>query len=309
MGDTVISKRQRRGTTAPWRAVLAALALVGTTLAGAPPAFAAPGDAPVTGSFFVDLDRDGTIDTGEELANTDPLLPPGGITVTAYDAAGGSATGVVAPGLPLTFSIDVSALAGQDYRLEFSVSAADATAGWTPTVFGADSPSDVQFASAGDDVSFGVVPPSSCRDGDGALFLTCFTLRDLTDAVVTMDYDTANKTVNGLEGQTGSVWGAAYDEWTDRLWVSAVGRRGYDLGPEGYAGLYRQDAGTGGWTGFDLGAAAFIGAFNPNTATPEDFASVVGRIGIGDIDVSPNGRTLFVTNLLAKSVHIYDVTT
>ena len=114
---------------ARWRArlvvagrVAAAFCLVGTVLVGVSltqSVSAGPGDPPVTGSFFVDLDRDGRIDGGEGLADTDPLFPPAGVSVTAYDAEGNTAVGAVTPGAPPTFSIDVSALTGTNYRLEF----------------------------------------------------------------------------------------------------------------------------------------------------------------------------------------------
>ena len=284
--------------------VLAAVAL---SLVAAPvPIAAAPGDGPVQGSMFTDLSRDGVWDSGESLADTDPLFPPNGISVTAFDPAGNSIAGTVVPGTPPTYSVDPTTLVGQDYRLEFELAAADITAGWTFTVRGADSASSTQFVTAGSTANIGVVPPSSCRNGDGSLFLTCFAINGLTDTVVTMDYDATNKTVNGIEGDTGSVWGTAYDEWTDRLWISSFNRRGYNVGPAGLSGIYSSTAG-GGWVGFDLGSS-FLGGFNSATATPEQTAAAVGRVGIGDIDLSPNGRSLFVANVATQAVHIYDVT-
>ncbi len=283
-----------------------ALALMSTAIATVPVA-AAPGDAPVTGSFFVDTSRDGALDPGEAVADTDPLFPPNGVSVTAYDGEGNSVVGAVTPGTPPTYSIDPSSLDGQGYRLEFELNPADVTAGWAFTVHGPDSASSTQFVDAGDIADIGVVPPSSCRGGDGSLMFSCFALDGLVDTLVTSDYDTGNKVNNALEGDTGSVWGVAYDEWTDRLFTSAVIRNPFDLGSQGPAGLYIQTAG-GAWSGFDLGAV-FLNGYDPSTASVEDAASATARIGIGDIDLSDDGRTLFVSNIATSSIHVYDVST
>ncbi len=300
-------KRVNRRRSGRAVCVAALIALVGSTLSfTGSTANADAGDPAITGVLFVDTDRDGDLDAGESLDDSDPLFPPSGIVVTAYDSSGNSVAGTVTPGAPPTFSIDPGTLIGPNYRIEFEIDAADQANGWTPTVRGANSRSAVQFAQAGDAIAFGVIPPSSCRDGDGAVFLSCFALAGLTDTLVTINYDTSNKVANSIESDTGAVWGVAYDEWEDRVWTSAVLRRQFGLGPAGAAGLYMQTAG-GAWSSFDLGAS-FLGGFNPATANEEQFAAAAGRIGIGDIDLSPDGRTLFVSNLADNAVHVYDVT-
>ena len=225
------------------------------------PAQAAPGDPAVTGSFFVDFDRDGVLDAGEGLSNSDALFPPSGVTVTAFDSAGNSVVGTVTPGSPATYSVDSGALVGSSYRLEFSLDPADIAAGWSETFHGADSGSSVQFVSAGDVTHFGVVPPSQCPttgsgfDGNansaaGKLWTTCFVngLRSSggpADVFVGINADfggsvekpgaknggtTADNTVDGASDELGSLWGVAYDEWTSTLFTSSALRRHSDLG-------------------------------------------------------------------------------
>lgn len=298
-----LSPNGERGRTRPLLRGLAALCLL-VPLLGADPASAADGDAAITGSFFVDLDRDGTIDEGESMSDSDSLFPPSGISVTAYDARGNSAPGTVTPGSPPTYSIDVTGLVASNFRVEFDV----VDAGFAPTVVGADSASAVQFVAAGAVANFGVVPPSNCRDGEGALFLTCYTVADLVDTVVTLDYevDPASKTANAAGADTGAVWGLAYDEWTDTIWTSATLRRTFAMGPAGLSGLYAQTTADGAWQAFDLGPD-FTGGFDVASANEETIAANVARVGIGDIDLSPDGRRLFASNLANNSVYVYDV--
>ncbi len=297
------TRRPRIAARRSFKFSVAALLLLLPMLTAAP-ASAAPADSPITGSFFVDLDRDGERDGGESLSGEDSLFPPSGISVTAHDALGNEAAGVVTPGTPPTYSIDVTSLVGSSFRVEFGVS----DAGFAPTVVGADSASAVQFVRAGSVADFGVVPPSNCRDGDGAIFLTCYTIADLVDTVVTLDYevDPGAKTANAVADDTGAVWGLAYDEWTDTIWTSATLRRTFGMGPAGLGGLYAQTTPGGAWQAFDLGPD-FTGGFDVASANEEQIAANVARVGIGDIDLSPDGRRLFASNLANNSVYVYDV--
>jgi len=54
-------------------AAIAALSLVASVLSPELVS-AAPGNSPVTGSFFLDFDRDGSIDAGEAVDSSHPLF-------------------------------------------------------------------------------------------------------------------------------------------------------------------------------------------------------------------------------------------
>ncbi len=224
---------RRAASVALTFAVLTALLVVESGLA--PPVGAA--GSPVTGSFFVDYDRDGTIDAGESVSPGDAILPGDGISVIASDVAGGS---TVCTTTDVSYSCDVSPLVGTSFRLDFSLSTTDLSAGYTETFRGPDSPSAVQFVDAGDTADFGIVPPSSCPTGgtgfdgnansvEGKLWTTCLINGDRTapganDVLVGLNYDrtgsiehigyknggtSADNTTDGAEDELGALWGVA----------------------------------------------------------------------------------------------------
>jgi uncharacterized repeat protein (TIGR01451 family) len=293
--------------------------------------------APITGTLFVDFSRDGIIDLGEKVPSTDKYYPTSGITVTAYDDLGNSVQGVVTSGANgVTYSVDPSTLSGTKFRLVFGLNAADKAAGWTETFNGKDSQSSVVVVQAGTVQNFGVIPPSKApvtgtgADGNannynGKLFATEFIngARDDTsgpqNVLLGLNYDRTG----GLENlankpKLGSIWGLAYDEWSSNLFTSAYLKRHVELGPEGLDGLY--------WITYPnetlkqvsletLGGPSFgtIGARDSDniayyqSSRDATSFSKIDKIGIGDIDVSKDGRTLFVTNIAAKAIMAYDV--
>ena len=298
---------------------------------------------PVTGTFFIDLDRDGSLDAGEVLDPTDVLYPVDGVAVDVFDAAGGTGSCLVTG---TSYACDVSGLAGTDFRLEFSLSSDDLMRGFSPTVRGVDSASDVQFASAGSTADFGVTPPSQCpTTGDGfnsnpnsaagKLWTTCYVNGDRDaggpqEVFVGMNFDGSGAVepigVKGNQDPTvttaselGALWGVAYDEWESTLFTSAVVRRHVDLGREGVDGLYWASYPSGVWNAVSLGDVAGAPSYGddftrdlagtaPTTPTYDNAAfPLVARRGIGDIDVTPDGRTLLVSNLNTRSVDVYDV--
>lgn len=335
------------------RAIPAALtvplfALLATAIPSTPVA-AAPGDDPVSGRIFVDVDRDGSIDPGELLEDTDDLFPPNGVTVTATDTTGNTVNGVVTSSAAgVMWSADMTSLVGHDARIEFALDPADLTAGWSETFRGDDSVASVVFASAGDTtVDFGVIPPSQCptigggaesnlNHESGKLWTTCFvnglrTEAGPQDVLVGLNFDRSgavehlglknggNSFGNDADAQLGSVWGVAYDEWQSTLFTSAFLKRHSDLGAQGVDGLYWLSYPSGTWSSISLdslGGPSFgadptrdlagVGAPNHDT----DVYPLVGNRGIGDIDVTPDGKHLLVANIdeAAKALMVYDIT-
>jgi len=310
--------------------LLAVLALAATVLTLVAPNPAAA-QAAADGQIFIDFDRDGTIDAGEVVPANDPLYPPGGVQVDAYDANGQTDACTVTGN---SYSCDFDGLSGTDFRLQFSISSADAAAGWSGTIRGADSKSSVQFVSDGDSAAWGITPPSKCPDDGvgvegnanvqaGKLWGTCFVNGSADNGIAPDDSIVAvNADNSGIiehlatKDQVGSVWGLAYNEWDSVLFTSAFVKRHVGLGPEGADGLYWSNYPSTTWSGISLeslGGPSFgdvtgrdLG--DPTQATFDvDAFAKVGKTGIGDIDVTPDGRTLLVSNLAANTVQVYDV--
>ncbi len=129
-------------------------------------------------------------------------------------------------------------------------------------------------------------------------------------------------TTMATQAEIGSAWGAAYDRVRKKYFTASVYRRHAPLGPGETGGrIYVIDnansASPGTPTKFidlvsDLGIS--VGAIQSNaarglpnnkfTASVDNLTfSAVGKVGLGDIDVSDDGQFLFVVNLFDKKVY------
>jgi uncharacterized repeat protein (TIGR01451 family) len=118
----------------------------------------------------------------------------------------------------------------------------------------------------------------------------------------------------------GTLFGLAYDRVARRLYSSAYFKRYLPMGPGGTGAIYVSDPNTGAATLF----ADLNGIFGPNTAGPDahgptgdvrsDYVvlaghpftntfDAVGKTSLGDIDLSEDGRTLFVMNLYDRRIY------
>jgi uncharacterized repeat protein (TIGR01451 family) len=293
--------------------------------------------APITGTLFTDFNRDGKLDLSENVKSTDPFYPQGGITVTAYDETGKSVKGIVTSGVNgVTYSIDVSTLTGTKFRLEYGLTDSDKTLGWSETFLGTDSKSAVTFVNSGAVQNFGVIPPSKCpisatgadanaNSATGKLWATCFINGDRSggngpqNVLHSLNYDNTGKIEQLADkNQLGSVWGLAYDEWRSNLFTSAYLKRHTELGPEGMDGLYWMTYPNetvksvsletlGGPTFGTIGVRDVDTTIFFNTTKDPSAFPLVDKTGIGDIDISKDGKTLFVTNIHSKAIMAYDV--
>lgn len=128
--------------------------------------------------------------------------------------------------------------------------------------------------------------------------------------------------------QIGTVWGLAYNKYTKRLFQSAVLKRHAGLGPQGLGGLYvtnYTNPASPTTTSFlnvttDLGIS--IGTIAPNSGTggrglqadktqpsrDTDGFAKIGKVGIGDLDISEDGNVLWFVNMFDKKLYSVDIT-
>ncbi|MCB0185262.1 MAG: hypothetical protein KDE31_13400, partial [Caldilineaceae bacterium] len=122
--------------------------------------------------------------------------------------------------------------------------------------------------------------------------------------------------------EVGSVWGQAWDRATSTLYAAAVLRRHAGLGPDGLGAIYAVDltnplapAVTTFMTMTNVGVDPRVEEgsslpTNPTTQNRDELAfSQVGKRGIGDIDLSDDGNTLYVMNLFSRELVPVDVAT
>ncbi|WP_461137333.1 SdrD B-like domain-containing protein, partial [Spirosoma terrae] len=280
--------------------------------------------AQVSGTVFRDFNANGVRDGASEVG-------VGGVSVTAFNTAG------VQVATTTSTTAGAYSLTGLTFpvRIQFgNLGGADFTG---PS--GSDSQSSVQFYSAATTTAnFGVNNPSDYCQAAPTLFTTCFTngSRSLSnpsenDVLVAIPNGAAlSGTVQHLATapNMGSVWGVAYDRVNKIVYTSAFLKRHSDFGPQGISGLY-----WGRYTGSALSSQGSIAlntisgnifGTNPRSdgVAPDDNLTGVSynqpsydrdvyqnvaKLGIGDIDLSPDGKTLYVMNLTQRRLAAFDV--
>ncbi len=205
------------------------------------------------------------------------------------------------------------------------------------TLNGTDGRTTTQFISAPDcNIDLGVLENSEYASANPAIFLTQMpsgnpldatgNVKDM-DALLKVDYTAQgardpSKTLSIAKAdEIGCTWGLAHNKYTNKLFVSAFVRRHSGLGPKGIGGIYVVDPTSGlvdSWDvesdfGIDVGSISdnFTRGLNKNVSgssiDPEGLAKTC-KEGIGDMDISENGNSLFFVNMFDKKLYRIDLT-
>ena len=271
----------------------------------------------IGGTVFNDQNNNGVFNTTDSLGFA-------GIKVYAYNCLGVKIDSAVtdAKGKYTFFNVT----AGTDsVRVEFDKSTFPSWA--KPTYNGADGNTDVQFVKAPNcSVDLGLADLDDYCQANPLLVTTCFlsgVQNNNLPAVVGLYYNTpefsvpstVTKYALGKDTQVGSTYGVAFQRSSQTFFVSSMVRHYYDYGPGGFDAIYpikltdnNFDAAPAPTSTvspfFKLSTLGVNVGTNPRTTitgtTVYNDGTVyqkVGKVGIGDIDLSSNGDTLFVVNL------------
>lgn len=282
--------------------------------------------AQVSGKVFRDLNANGVKDNSATF--NEPFLA--GITVNAYNSAG-ALVGTATTGSTGTYSFSGLTL---PIRVEFL----GGMIGDYTSPVGAGNMTSVQFySSASTTADYGLFYPDEYVGstnpkmtsvqhvgGDPIAGGTAST----ASLLKTIDYNSINSTLNNLQNvavgsQVGSLWGLAWHAPKNKLFSAAFVKRHVGLGPLGVGGIYVTDysTGTGTTSNFiDLDAIVGIdlGTVGSNSARglPANFSvgsvdasvfGLVGKAGLGDIDISMSQKKLYVTNLFERNIIVIDI--
>ncbi|WP_375446151.1 SdrD B-like domain-containing protein [uncultured Fibrella sp.] len=309
-----------------------------TSCAGTTANFTAPVACPGTvcstgnlgGTVFNDYNANGTKETGETFGTS-------GVTVKVIDCNGTVFTttsdinGVWSLTAAITYPV----------RVEFSNLPAFVGVGGTPN--GLDGRTTTQFVNAANcSVDLGVLNQADYCQSNPAIFLPCYVNGDplpsgsaagARDAFVRLPYGTSGTAPSithvANASEVGTLWGVAYDKKRDKVYASAFLRRHAGLGPLGLGGIYTTNGLTNATTGLidvttlgiNVGSSTnsdpFFGQTNAvrglsTTPTigsndPTSF-SLIGKVGIGDLDISENSDFLYFTNLYDKKLYKLSLT-
>ncbi|MEZ0483144.1 SdrD B-like domain-containing protein [Fibrella aquatica] len=219
--------------------------------------------------------------------------------------------------------------AGTIYRVEFS----NFPVGYDPTFRGTQNGTTVQFTQPGScSVSLGLNVPMQYCQTNPKLVTPCYldgavtpNTTALNDVLVSINYDLTGKTVEATRTEIGATWGVAYARSTKQLYAGAFLKRHVGLKDGKLGQIYVSDfatAGTpttpwldvstlpgiaGNWTYL---TDAQRGLGNAGTPTRDSLAfSQVAAIGLGDIDVSADGKTLYAMDLTNRQLLAIDIVT
>ena len=283
----------------------------------------------VGGTVFNDFNADGIRQAGESTG-----IP--NVIVNAYDCAG-NLVGSDATDTNGAYSITAVTAGSYPLRLEFTSLPTYAGMG-TPA--GTDGRTTVQFINAPTcNANLGALDPTDYCQNNPKLVVPCYVYGDplpagspsgARDALVGFDYATAGlmdmtkMQHAATAAQVGTLWGVAYNKFTKKLFSSATVKRHAGLGPLGIGGIYVTNmANPNAPTttpflsvtslGVDVGTIvsnATRGLTTDPTAANVDNAGYLaaGKIGIGGLDFSSDGNTLYFTNLKDNKLYAVDIT-
>lgn len=262
----------------------------------------------ISGSVFRDYNANGIRDLNE------PGV--GAVQVTAYNTAGPviSAASDSLGNYSLTIPTD------EPVRIEFTPTASFVFAG----AAGTNNASSVVFVSAARTLDYGLsIPGDYCQQNPG-LATNCYVQGDQAGAnqatestMLRTPYTSSGLTPTiadlALAGQIGTTWGLGYQRTTDTLFAGAFLKRHAGYGPAGTGAIYAiRGASTAAPTAslfLDLNVAlggAIAGPGRPNgTNYQRDSASFtqVGKVALGDVDVSEDDQTLWAVNLASGELY------
>ena len=282
----------------------------------------------ITGTVFRDYDADGTRDVNEP-----PFTSP--ITVTAYSDVGQVARTQTLPDGMYSLNIAPNTVV----RLEFT-----GLPSWVqPGAAGTDNETSAAFVNVGAGgttvIDFGLNNPDDYCQSNPTVVAPCFLQGDplktgsdanTGDTIASVDFNRTQgqpptHVATGVD--TGAIWGIAYQRSSEKLYSAAVLKRHSGYGPLGQGGIYVTDY-SGGVAGattnfIDLNTLGINTGLNPRLAAPGEQPGydtagnrpgldnatydAVGKVGLGDIDISEDNQFLWVMNLADRTLYSLNI--
>lgn len=317
-------RRRPLGFVSSTRILWSMIVVAAATLAVASPdSFLRAADGTVTGVVFNDFDVNGSRRTTADAVNNLRAEPGvSGVTVRAFDAIGAT-VGTATTDSNGAYTLAVTGASTSNVRVEFTV-----PSGYQPS-FAPSGGSSIQFVSLGaTNVNLGVqIPGDYCQANP---LVTC-TLVDETvgtfGSIRGFNWNNSGSDVPiATNTETGAIWGLAWHPQSRKLFSAPTVRRLTKV-YESPAGTPRLGqlfiSGTSSATTQPYVDVASLGVdvgTIPNWATrttsvggvtdgfsPNGTWDLTGKVGIGDIDVSPDGSTLWFVNLHDRKLYGLDI--
>lgn len=255
----------------------------------------------ISGQVVWDKNYNGIKDASDQALSNIKVIavaPSGNTLAEAYTANDGS--------YKLTGLKD-----GDNYLIEIS------KPGWLEySLSGADYISDIRIQTApACNILFGLFDPS--YNGGGLLSdlaVSCFVQGESNSQAsgetlvrLSQSFKTTTPISKiAMHSQTGAVWGLAYKKSSNQLFSSAFVKVGTGLGALGTGGIYQTNYQSMVTTPYiDLKTLGInTGSVQGVALNSCAYGNLVGKVGLGDMDISSDENLLFVSNLYQKSIVI-----
>ncbi|GAB3695289.1 hypothetical protein GCM10027592_17230 [Spirosoma flavus] len=294
----------------------------------------------IRGTVFRDFNSNGVYEAITNPASYSYGEPGiGGITVTAYNANGVAVGSTVSSTLAANLGSYSLAVGNSNaYRVEFS----GFSTGDYESFRGSGSATSVQFVNGGStNVNFGLnYPADYCQSLSPQMITTCFIAGNaangssaitsqvaLVGTPYTVEDDTKTMTYYASIGEIGSAWGVAYNKDSKQLFTAAFTKRhvGFSAGGPNAIYVTSPSSATSGHTTLffnfsSVGGTAVtstteahgndLPTTSPGLASHDNAAfDAVGKTSLGGMDISDDGKTLYVVNLKNRNLYTIDVAT
>jgi hypothetical protein len=289
----------------------------------------------ISGLVFQDFNANGVQDTNTTINNVSKGTVGvavdrgiGGVTITAYDSAN-VVRGSTTSGPTGTFALNATGTG--PYRVEFTGLPTDFLNG----PHGPDSGTNVQFVPDGNSsIKFSVNNPLHFFANNPDLVTSRYVFGDqingeFADLPTIMSFpyssgsEDADTDPHSVEDPlthdlavparlVGPTWGLGYSRFTDNIYAAALMKRHAGFGPNGTGAIYQMPTtGTNASLFVDLNAIFGAGTAGFDLHDNNDYVTdnfnttwaVIGKNSLGGLDVSDDGRRLYVMNLANRRLY------
>ncbi len=255
-------------------------------------------DGIIEGSVFLDENVNGGFESSENGVS--------GKLITLFDETGSI---IATEFTNSSGNYQFSGLTNDDsYRVEVSF-----IQGYNSSHIGTDHLSDIRNVSVpACNVNFGLTNASVGCNNNPELLVTCFVRGDITSfggnaTILGIDYQfdpSTPTTVYATKAETGSIWGLAYDDKNQDVYSSSFVKQYAALTPYGHDAIFKTNLSTRRTEIFvklsDLGIDT--GSLLIADESDCGFGSQVGKVGIGNIVLSPDGGSLYAVNIFKNTL-------
>lgn len=281
----------------------------------------------VTGTVFRDFNSNGVLDSAVDMGKATDV-GVAGIEVRAFDSSGVQ-VGTTTSGVNGAYTLNIAGAATSNVRIEFTIpsSMSQYQPSFATTTTGANSSTSgtsIQFATIGDtNINFAVAIPGEYCQNNPTL-VTCAQIRGtgtsstvgaftFSSAISGFPSFTATSSQIGSSDNLGAIYGIGIDRQRNSYYGTYV-KRHIEYGDAGATNtIYRINHNVPGTVTTFVTLPGTLPSHDPSVVLGIEYGgdkpvfTSVGRIGLGDVDVMSDGKTLLAVDMNEAAPKLYFV--